>query len=267
MAENANVQDMDEMDFLDDIMDEDLSDVIDGTDEQAEPVEVVMIESEKTNLSKPAGILFDNSELASIPGVITGDMGLTVSRFPVDRMKFSKDSRTLVNVVSDQVAVVRVHYHENLGNYICFGEDCCEVDGLARVKYILPINVYDTDRKGKPTSPELTPRALSIGQDQYDDLMMIKELNGDLSGIDILISCKDEQYQKLSFQAAGPARSVNNPKWKDTYRKSIEFWKENYKNIVKSTARVINKKEWTRVMKEDQTDQIVDDVDFDKMFD
>lgn len=270
MSEQVDGMDMEEGFFDDEVElgEDELNGVIDDTDEEAVSVKGEIVESKpKDNqIALSGGLDLDFSGFGSLPGVVVGDIGLTVSRVPVERAKFTKDSRALINIVSSKVVAIKTHYREGLGNYLCFGGECCEFDGLARVKYLFPVNVYDTNKKGKPISSELQQRVLSIGADQYEDIMTLQELNGDITQFDILVSCKDEQYQKLSFQLAGPARCTGNEKWKASNAEANEFWKKNYKHIVKSSARVITKGDLLKDVKEGVGD-VADDVDFDKVFD
>lgn len=264
------------MDIADDLFDDEVvldaeeldGVVVDDSDEEVESVGEVAVTSEhNNNLALSGGLDLDFSGLGSLPGVVVGDIGLTVSRVPVERAKFTKDSRALINIVSSKVVAIKTHYREGLGNYLCFGGECCEYDGLARVKYLFPVNVYDTNKKGKPVSTEMQYRVLSIGADQYEDIMTLQELNGDITQFDILVSCKDEQYQKLSFQLAGAARCQQNPQWKNSRLEANKFWKENYKHIVKSSARVITKNELLKDINENVGATVGDDVDFDQVFD
>lgn len=258
-----------EMNLFDDEVEfdaEELDGIIDDSDEEAESVELV--ESKHTNnLAISGGLDLDFSGLGSLPGVVVGEIGLTVSRVPVERAKFTKDSRALVNIVTNKVVAIKTHYREGIGSYLCFGGECCEHDGLARVKYLFPINMYDTNKKGKPISADLSYKVLAVGQDQYEDIMTLQELNGDITQYDILISCKDEQYQKLSFQLAGAARCQQNEQWKKSKAEFINFWKENYKHIVKSSARVVTRQELLKDVSESVGTTASEDVDFDKVFD
>lgn len=270
---DVKVEGMDmEEDFFDseelEIPEEDFDEAINGTDEKVVPVEGIVVESKQINnpIALGGGLNLDMSGFGSLPGVVVGDIGLTVNRFPVERAKFTKDSRSLIHIVSGKVLAIKTHYREGLGNYLCFGGECCEHDGLPRVKYLFPVNVYDTNKKGKPISAELQYKVLAIGSDQYEDILAMQELNGDITQYDILVSCKDEQYQKLSFQLAGPARCIGNPKWKASNDEANKFWVENYKHIVKSSARVITKQELLKDINEG-VGTIQDDVDFDNVFD
>lgn len=273
MSEVVESKDMMDDGFFDsdelEIPSEEYDEAIDGVDEEATPVEGTVVESkrEDNQIALGGGLNLDLSGFGSLPGVAVGDVGLTVNRFPVERAKFTKDSRALIHIVSDKVVAIKTHYREGLGNYLCFGGECCEHDGLPRVKYLFPINVYDTNKKGKPISAEMQYKVLSIGADQYEDLVAMQELNGSLTGYDILVSCKDEQYQKLSFQMVnGPARCTTNPKWKETNKQANQFWTENFKHIVKSSARMITKQELLKDINE-SVGPIQDDVDFDAVFD
>jgi hypothetical protein len=271
MSEKVKGKDQVEDIFGDDEVEldaEELEGVIDDTDEEeAVAVKGVVVSKPSDNqLTLGGGLNLDFSGFGSLPGVVCGDIGLTVSRVPVERAKFTKDSRALIHIVTSKVVAIKTHYREGLGNYLCFGGECCEYDGLARVKYLFPIDVYDTNKKGKPVSAELQHRVLSVGADQYEDIMTLQELNGDVTGLDILVSCKDEQYQKLSFQVAGPARCINNAQWKDSYREGCKFWGDNFKHIVKSSARVVTRNEFLKDVSENVGANATDDVDFDKVF-
>ena len=90
----------------------------------------------------------------------------------------------------------------------------------------------------------------------------MSELNGDITLYDILVSCKDEQYQKISFQLAGECR------WRKSKAMSsaiYSFWKDNMKHLVKPIARKITESD---LLKDTSSDEINSrgEVDFDDVF-
>lgn len=244
----------------------DIGPVVDFT-ETAEPKVVEKTNKAVAKVSKATPSVpdldFDFADLGAMPGVVVGDIGIEVSRFPVEKTRFTKDSRTLLSVVSGRVAAIKTHYREGLGSYLCWGGKCCEVDGLSRVKYLLPVVVYDTDRRGAPISTKLDYKVLSIGKDQYDDILTVVDLNGEVTQFDLLVTCKDEQYQKISFTLAGNARWKKNAKM---VKEVKEFWTENMKHILKPVARKISEAD---LMRELGADEIVPakEVNFDDVFD
>lgn len=255
---------------IDDAMD--LGDELNESGEEIEVLETAPQQTteitvkEETKVAKPSGSLFDFEELKSIPGVVVGDIGMEISRFPVERAKFTTSSKALISIVSSNVVACKTHYNEDVGNYICFGGACCEHDGLAKVRYLFPIVQYDTDKKGVPVSKEVTFRVLTLGKDAYDDVRTIMDLNGDLSKLDLLVTCKDEQFQKISIQMAGAARWR---KSKDLAREVVSFWKKNLKEMVKPVARVITEEEYTKKISGSGAVAVTgasDEVDFDKLF-
>lgn len=205
---------------------------------------------------------FNFGDLGEIPGVVVGDIGIELSRLPVEKTKFTKDSRSLISIITNKVAAVKVHYREGLGSYLCFGGKCCELDGLARVKYLFPILVYNTDKKGSPVSRSLQYKVLAVGKDQYDDIKTIIDLNGDISNFDLLVTCKDEQYQKISFTMAGEARWKKNQKM---IQETLDFWKENLKHLVMPVARKITEAD---LLKDAMSGEInsSQEVDFNDVF-
>lgn len=204
---------------------------------------------------------FDFSALGALPGVVVGETGLEVSRFPVEKTKFSKGQRALISILSDQVVVAKVHYDEEHGSFLCFGGACCQND-LARVRYVYPVMQYETNNKGKPISKEVKNKCLCIGADTYQALLDIKELKGDLTQFDLLVSCTDEQYQAITLQEAGLARYKKSPKM---VREIQEFWAENSKHILKAVARKITPEQYAKASAAEAT--TANELDFDEVFD
>lgn len=274
MSKNPNSTEFEDL-GLDDVLGEDEEDTADAVEvdfteaeedfEEEEPVEVLPAKVTAKTPAKPMKDLFSFDSLMSVPGVVIGDVGIEVSRFPVERAKFTTSSRSLISIVSPKVIVVKTHYNEDMGNYVCFGGKCCEVDGLAKVRYLFPIVVYDTDKKGLPVSKEVSFRVLSLGKDSYDDVRTIMELNGDISKMDLVVTCKDEQYQKVSLAQAGAARWRKD---KEIARQVVSFWKDHMKDVIMPVARVISPEEFLKKMSEGQAieNTVSEDVDFDKLF-
>lgn len=216
----------------------------DATTEKAvvsgEPKSEVKAVESKNDASLGSAGAFDFGVLASIPGVVVGQTGTTITRFPVERAKFTKGNRALISILSDQVVIAKTHYKEGLGNFFCFGGKCCDRD-LARVRYCYPVAVYETNAKGKPISTDMKNEVLVLGQDTYQSILDIVELKGPISQFDLLVNCTDEQYQKISIQEAGLARYKKSA---NCVREINEFWSVNAKNMLKSVARTITPQEF-----------------------
>lgn len=264
-------KEFDEMDELglDDVMaegEEDSADAVevDFTEVVEETTEVVPVQK-ATAPAKPMKDLFSFDSLMSVPGVVIGDVGIEVSRFPVERAKFTTSSRSLISIVSPKVIVIKTHYSEDFGNYVCFGGKCCENDGLAKVRYLFPIVVYDTDKRGLPVSKEVSFRVLALGKDSYDDVRTIMELNGDISKMDLVVTCKDEQYQKVSLAQAGAARWRKD---KEIAKQVVTFWKEHMKDLIMPVARVISPEDYLKKISEGAVidNTAGEEVDFDSLF-
>ena len=221
------------------------------------------VATQSTNTSVAQSYDFNFEGLSSIPGVIVGDMGMEIPRLPVEKVKFTKDSRALISLVSSQMIGIKTHYHEDLGTYLCFGGKCCEIDDIPRVKYLFPVVVYDTDKRGAPVSKKVQMKVLAVGKDAYEELLTIADLNGDLREIDLLVKCTEEQYQNISFNAAGAVR------WKKSKamtKEVIDFWNQNMKNIVLPVARKITEAQLLKVANATEEVRVETEVDFDDVF-
>lgn len=194
--------------------------------------------AQSTSLATPS-FDFDFGALG-IAGIIQGDIGLEVSRYPVDRIKFTTNAKALINIVTPRVVAVKTHYLEGLGNIICTGKSCCDLDGAPRIKYVFPVVVYETDKKGRPISKNLEFKALSVSSETYESIMTKHDLQGDITSVDLLVTCTDESYQKVQLDVAGNCRWKSN---QAMIKQVSEFWAENMKDLLKAIARQVTDQE------------------------
>jgi hypothetical protein len=183
-----------------------------------------------------------------IPGVSRVSMGETVSRFPIDRLKFSAARRTRLAIISKNPMVLKVHYAPNHGSFLCFRDICCDVAGLPRVRYVFPVFVYETDSKGKVVpglENRLSIKLLSVGEEQYNQLVAIHEsLNEsgkNITSADLIVACTDETYQSATYTVAGANQ------WRsfspDVVTPLVDLWKKNQTTAYRAIARQLSKKD------------------------
>lgn len=214
--------------------------------------------------SNPLDDIELDSSMLSSKGVITGKIGTKVSSYPIEKMRFTQAKKELIGIMTSNPLIVKKHYDENTGSFLCFDGKCCDALGLPQVRYLFPVVVYDTDKKGKPVSKDVDIKILQLGRELYDDIITIDEMHGNVSSIDLLVTCKDEQYQRLSFTPAGKAR------WRtsgEVKKYVYEFWKNNNKYATRAVARNISEKKFLEEMDISDVQDTVDDQDFEDAFD
>lgn len=196
-----------------------------------------------------SGLTFDMSAFKGIAGVTVAEVGTVISRFAVEKARFTVQSKARISPITDQIIVIKTHFSEvqGLGSFICFGGQCCRHEGIPTVRYIVPIVRYDTNKKGAPISREIKNQVWVIGQNTYEALMDLKEINGTITGIDLLVTCTDEVYQKLTLMPAGKANWTRVPSVRD---KVAEFWKKNMENVLQPVARPITEQEYLKKINE-----------------
>lgn len=150
------------------------------------------------------GKLFEGTE-----GIITGDIGLKVSRVPIEKYKASTQKIDLISFITSKVMAIKMHYIEGTGGILCFGKKCCEIKGMPSVRYLFPIIVYQTDNEGNLVGKKLDLKILSAGEDLYKSIITINKATAAMGGIDnvdLLVTCTDDKYQKITLNQAGPAK-------------------------------------------------------------
>lgn len=147
------------------------------------------------------------SELADV-GIEVGDIGVKVSRVPIDKYKASASKIDRIGFLLNKVIPIKMHYIEGVGSIICFHGKCCEVAGTPMVRYLFPIVVYTTDSDGNICGSKISLQMLSLGEDAYKTIITINKscaAMGGMDHVDLLVTCTDETYQKMTFVQAGPA--------------------------------------------------------------
>jgi hypothetical protein len=245
----------------------DVDDVISDADDLESAVEVEVLEDQppvkeevvetsivKANQKeKPQVYDAGDKKLMSLPGVSVIKFGEKVSRFPLERLKFPKDRKSLISIISLNPITIKCHFNDTYKSYLCFGKQCCEVDALPRVKYLFPVIVYDTNAKGAPVSFDLDLQVLSIGDDQYEQLITIhnslEEQGSSLTKCDLVVSCTDEKFQKITFTPNGGPK-YKHPKFQATGQepKLFKRWQENKQYAYRCVARQVDPKTFEKEM-------------------
>lgn len=222
---------VDEVETVEDIEESDEEDV------QDEPQKnIIRKESNAVAETQPLNIGFNFDE-EELPGVQTVEMGTDVKGNPVERIKFSEGKRSVISILSNNPVTVKMHYVKGLGSFLSAGPEFIDICGMPYVRYLFPIIEYDTDKKGRIVSADVNFKVLSVGQRVYEDLKTIQLANGQITGLDLIVTCKREDTQEISIMAAGQAQYTRSAK---VVNEAKAFWKDNSKNMILAVARKIS---------------------------
>lgn len=157
-------------------------------------------------------------------GVVVGEIGTKVSKVPIEKYKASTSKVDRISFLTKKVIALKFHYIDGVGSIVCFNGKCCEMGGTPQVRYLFPIAVYSTDSDGNISGKKVELKVLSAGEDLYKSIMTINKGTSQYGGIDhvdLLVTCTDDKYQKLSLTFAG------NAVWRQ-YAPIAEFLKERW---------------------------------------
>ena len=118
--------------------------------------------------------------------VVNAGLGQGMFNQNVEKLVFKKNKQYLVHIMTGNVLAIKVHYRQGIGDFLCFGEECCDVEGSPRIRYILPVIVYDTLDNMEIVSHVVKNYALCLGPDVYEDLITLQELNGKVEDIEAI---------------------------------------------------------------------------------
>lgn len=187
------------------------------------------------------------SELADV-GIEIGDIGVKVSRVPIDRYRASASKIDRIGFITNKVIPIKMHYLEGIGSIVCFNGKCCEVAGTPMVRYLFPIVVYTTDSDGNISGGKVTLQMLSVGEEIYKTIITISKSCAPMGGIDhvdLLVTCTDESYQKMTFVQAGPAAWRQYPQIANFLN---EKWMQDGAKSYMAVARKMDEETFLKVM-------------------
>lgn len=217
--------------------------------------EVSVAQSKKESIPSNFTIgMPNNSEAINDVGIATVEIGTKISSVPIEKYKASEDRVDRIAFISKQVTAVKTHYIENFGNVVCFGGKCCDDMGSPKIRYLLPIAKYQTDNDGKVVGSKVELMILSAGEDLYKNIVTLQrstESMGGIDYIDVLVTCSDSKYQKISLTYAGEAM------WRKSNSVANflnEHWMRDGDKAYMAIARKIDEKKYEELFGDDVTD-------------
>lgn len=190
-------------------------------------------------------------ELASL-GIQEADIGVKVSRVPIERYKASASKTDRISFISRKVIPIKYHFVEGNGSILCFHGKCCEVEGNPSVRYLFPIAVYQSDSEGNISGSKVDLKVLSAGDDLYKSIIALNkglEQYGGITHADILVTCTDEKYQKITLTFSGSAT------WRK-YKPLADFlakrWKEDGAKAYMAIARKVDESSFLNMVHMDE---------------
>lgn len=168
------------------------------------------------------------------PGVVIAPTGSKFSKYPFPKIKFEEGRRVRLAILSEDVIGVKLHYHPEVGYIICDGGACCKYCDKLSFKFCYPCVVYETDSAGRPVSTNVELKLLVIGGELYDQISLLSEISGSITGVDLLFSCTSTQYQKCQVTQAGNALWMNNA---DTAKYVTEYMNNNGDKLLDAVGR------------------------------
>lgn len=147
----------------------------------------------------------------SIKPIKMGDQIKTVA---IERYRASEGVPSIICILTRNIFQVDTFYHQGVG-YVYDPQDerIYDLKGLPATRAIIPVVEYtlaniQTYEYGGPVSVKYLP----LSKDDYESKILTKDgLNGDVTKLDLVVTCTDSKMQKNSFDViAGHAR-----KWMD----------------------------------------------------
>lgn len=172
--------------------------------------EIELASSGTIATAKPTFSLKSLNLAQKCPAVVVAPTGAKLSKYPFPKIKFEEGRRVRIAILTEEVMMVKLHYHPEVGYILCDGGACCNYCDKVSVKYCYPCVVYETSEAGKPISTKIDLKLLVLGGELYDQISLLSEVSGSITNMDLIFTCTSTQYQKCSATQAGPALWLTN---------------------------------------------------------
>lgn len=160
--------------------------------------------------SKPMFSLKSLNLSQKCPAVVVAPTGSKLSKYPFPKIKFEEGRRCRLAILTEDVIMLKLHYHPEVGYILCDGGACCKYCDKVAIKYCYPCVVYETDSSGKVISTNAEFKLLVLGGEMYDQISLLSEISGSITKMDLLFSCTSTQFQKCQVTQAGEATWMTN---------------------------------------------------------
>lgn len=184
--------------------------------------------------NKPSFSLSSLNLAQNCPAVVVAPTGSKLSKYPFPKIKFEEGRRCRVAILTEDVIMIKLHYHPEVGYIICDGTACCKYCDKVSIKYCYPCVMYETDNSGRVVSKKVDMRLLVLGGEMYDQISLLSEIGGSITNMDLLFSCTSTQYQKCQVTQAGPASWLTDEM---TVKSVTEYMSSNGSKILDALGR------------------------------
>lgn len=191
--------------------------------------------------ARPSFSLSSLNLSAKCPSIVVAPTGTTLSKYPFPKVKFEEGRRCRVALLTEDVIMIKLHYHPELGYILCDGGACCKYCDRVSIKYCYPCVMYDTDNSGRLLSQKVEPKLLVLGGEMYSQISLLSEIGGSITNMDLLFSCTSTQYQKCQVTQAGPAQWINN---EQTVSYVTEYMNNNGEKVLDAMGRTYTNEEF-----------------------
>lgn len=172
----------------------------------------------------------------------TMSMGQKKEEKRVSKFKGNMSVNTYMSVIDNNgVIAATTHYAKGIGFFHCFEGICCDREGPAKVKYIIPVAVYRI--KNFETGEVMLDYSnieimyLSLNKATYEALVTINDTVAPLDTIDIVVKTIDDTFQKLEITPSinNLTGRINPASWRldeNIRNKVMKFYSTTYENTV-----------------------------------
>lgn len=185
------------------------------------------------------------------------ELGAKVKSVAIERFKAVENVTDVIAVISRKIAATNCHYAPQTGYFYCFKGECCRDLGLPSQRYILPVVRYTLENlKLRKYGLPVTLHYWALAKAGYEqEIAMKEEIHGDITHVDMAVSCEDANFQKNKYEVVGPAAWRAN---KEIYEVVKELFAE-YQNLIEmSCARTLTPETFLKLMLEEAPDRVPD---------
>ena len=188
----------------------------------------------KTSFNIASMNIADNNS----PYVVVAKTGTTVTPYPFERLKFEANRNARFAILTQDVAIVKRHYSEELGYVLSDGKNDRFFDKSPSVLYVYPIVHYiDCNDKGRPMSNRIQVKMLQCNKDMYNYLINILEIKGDITQFDFMGTQVPggDRFPKYQLMEAGNAIWKTDP---DLVSYVTDYLAQHGKNLLSSVGKI-----------------------------
>lgn len=183
-------------------------------------------------------------------GIYEGDINDSISLVSIENYKATANQTDRIAILTNKKLMVKLHFSKELGRYVyCWGGECCTRYLYSNIRYVYPILVYPTDKKGNIIPGDVRVMRLTLPEKKDNSIRIkntiLQNVGKDITKVDLLLvggdpqkiegkgESKDREWVDYSIEDTQQSVAYKqHSEWIESIKEQVVLYKEKIQDVI-----------------------------------